>query len=121
VNLVYAEIKRSNILSRVILQSFDVRILQELKKKDASLTISLLVENTSGMEANLNQLGFDPDIYAPEFHLIGPQLVQALGSRNIKLITWTVNEIADMKKMMEMGVKGIITDYPDRLKKLLEK
>lgn len=121
VNLVYAEIKKLNIQSRIIIQSFDVRILQELKKKDASLPISLLVENTFGMETNFKHLGFDPDIYAPEFHLIDEQLVPALRSRNIKLITWTVNEIADMKKMIEMGVKGIITDYPDRLKKLLEK
>lgn len=120
VDLVYTEIKQLDIQSRIIVQSFDVRILRELKKTDASLPISLLVENTSGVEANIKHLGFDPDIYAPEFHLIDVQLVQAVRARDIKLITWTVNEIADMKKMIESGVKGIITDYPDRLRKLLE-
>jgi glycerophosphoryl diester phosphodiesterase len=27
---------------------------------------------------------------------------------------WTVNEVAAMQKMMENGVDGLITDYPDR-------
>jgi glycerophosphoryl diester phosphodiesterase len=29
-------------------------------------------------------------------------------------VVWTVNETADMKRMVELGVDGIITDYPDR-------
>jgi glycerophosphoryl diester phosphodiesterase len=31
-------------------------------------------------------------------------------------VVWTVNEPADMAKMIDMGVHGIITDYPDRLR-----
>ena len=31
-------------------------------------------------------------------------------------MVWTVNEPADMAKMIDMGVHGIITDYPDRLR-----
>jgi glycerophosphoryl diester phosphodiesterase len=120
VRLVYEEIKKLNIQSRIILQSFDVRILRELKKTDASIPISLLVENTEGLEANLEHLEFTPDIYAPEFHLIDEPLVKALKSKNIKLITWTVNEITDMKKMIALGVRGIITDYPDRIKELIK-
>jgi glycerophosphoryl diester phosphodiesterase len=119
VDLVYEEIKKLNILNRVILQSFDTRILRELKKKDASLILSLLVENTNDLQWNLNELGFMPDIYAPEFVLIDEQMVKTLTSKNIKLITWTVNEVPDIKKMIELGVEGIISDYPDRVKKIL--
>lgn len=120
VDLVNAEIKKLQIESRIILQSFDVRILREIRRKDSSIPISLLVENTDSLETNLNHLGFTPEIYAPDFHLIDEELVSALHSRNIKLITWTVNEVSDMKRMVELGVKGIITDYPDRLNKLLK-
>jgi glycerophosphoryl diester phosphodiesterase len=121
VRLVYDEIKKLNIQSQIILQSFDARILRELKKIDTSIPISLLVENAEGLNANLDHLGFTPDIYAPEFYLIDEHLVKMLREKNIKLITWTVNEIADMKKMIDLGVEGIITDYPNRLKSLITK
>lgn len=32
----------------------------------------------------------------------------------MKLIPWTVNEVADMKRLLKQGVDGLITDYPDR-------
>jgi deoxyribodipyrimidine photo-lyase len=60
---IYAEIKKYSIINRTILQSFDVAILQEIRKKDKSITISLLVENTDDLNTNLNSLGFIPDIY----------------------------------------------------------
>lgn len=120
VDFVYAEVKKLQIESRVILQSFDVRILREIKKKDLFIPISLLVENTHSLETNLKNLGFVPEIYAPDFHLINEKLIEALNSRGIKLITWTVNEVSDMKRMIELGVKGIITDYPDRLTNLIK-
>ena len=37
-----------------------------------------------------------------------------------KVNVWTVNESANLKKYHEMGVDGIITDYPHRLKEVLE-
>jgi glycerophosphoryl diester phosphodiesterase len=120
-DLVLAEIKEHDFLPRIILQSFDVRILQELKKKNPAIVISLLVENTDGLILNLQRLGFQPDIYAPEFILVDEELVKALHAKDIKLIPWTVNETADMKKLIAIGVDGIITDYPDKLINLLPK
>jgi glycerophosphoryl diester phosphodiesterase len=119
VDLVYDQLRKLNILSRIILQSFDVRILQQIRKKDPSLPISLLVENTDSLETHLKNLGFTPEIYAPDFHLVTKDLVQTLNSKNIKLITWTVNDSSDMKRLIALGVKGIITDYPNRLHDLL--
>jgi glycerophosphoryl diester phosphodiesterase len=32
---------------------------------------------------------------------------------------WTVNEEEDLSRMLELGVDGILTDYPDRLLRLM--
>jgi len=114
VELVYAEIEKQNIIGRTILQSFDVRILQEIRKKNKEIKMALLVENNFGLKKNLDLLGFLPDIYAPEYILATSELVKKLHSLKIKLIVWTVNEIDEMKKLIAMSVDGIITDYPDR-------
>jgi glycerophosphoryl diester phosphodiesterase len=116
--LVYDHIE--HMLSRITLQSFDVRILQELYQLNPKTRMSLLVENTHSLEKNLNQLGFKPAIYGPEFTLVDPKLIDDLKQQHIGLIPWTVNETEDMKKLIEMGVDGIITDYPDRLIHLIK-
>jgi len=114
VELVYAEVKKQNIIYRINLQSFDVRILQEIKKIDTSISISLLVENEDGFEINMKRLGFVPTTYSPDFNLVTEELVKSVRDKKMKLIPWTVNETKDMKRMIAMGVDGIITDYPDR-------
>ena len=121
VRLLYTELKKQNILNRIIIQSFDVRTLQELRKVDPKIKTSFLVENTTGLKSNLAQLGFDPTIYSPDFNLINDTLVKDLHQKNILLIPWTVDEISDMKRLVNMGVDGIITDYPDRAINLFNK
>jgi glycerophosphoryl diester phosphodiesterase len=39
----------------------------------------------------------------------------------MKVIPWTVNEPDDMRKMLRLGVDGLITDYPNRFNKLVKK
>lgn len=114
VDLLYTQLKKYSILNKTIIQSFDVRTLQELRKIDASVKTSLLVENTDGLSFNLQQLGFKPEVYSPDFTLVDTELVSNLHALNIRLLPWTVNEISDMKKLIDFGVDGFITDFPDR-------
>lgn len=45
--------------------------------------------------------------------------IEAAHSHNLEVHAWTVNERQDMRRLIEMGVDGIMTDYPDRLMQLL--
>lgn len=108
-----AVIKEKNIQNKVIIQSFDVRTLQVLKNMDTTITIALLVENMLGHENNVKALGFVPDIYSPYYELVTPILIEYAEKNHMKVIPWTVNTKAEMQKMIELGVDGIITDFPD--------
>jgi glycerophosphoryl diester phosphodiesterase len=120
VELVYHEIEKYKIIERINLQSFDVRILQEIKKKHPAIQTALLVENEDSLEINLKRLGFIPNTYSPDFYLVDDVLVKNVHKHNMKLIPWTVNEITDIKKMVALGVDGIISDYPDRVIKIIK-
>jgi glycerophosphoryl diester phosphodiesterase len=104
----------SGISDRAIIQSFDVRTLQALRRSNPDIALALLIENNLTPEANLDLLGFIPEIYSPDYALVDEELVAFCKSKDMKLIPWTVNDAAEMKKLISMGVDGIISDYPDK-------
>jgi glycerophosphoryl diester phosphodiesterase len=104
---------------RVVIQSFDFRVLKYWHKKYPQVRLAALVENKKSVETNLKELGFSPSIYSPEFILLKSQrAVTALKKKKIRVIPWTVNKPEDMKRLKAWGVDGIITDYPNRAAEL---
>ena len=113
-DLVYSTIDDLIDWKYVIIQSFDFRVLQYFHEKYPKVTLALLIENELPYEQNLDSLGFKPEIYSCYFKLLTAQTVHDLQNQDIKVIPWTVNEEEDMLHMIEIGVDGLITDYPDR-------
>lgn len=112
--LLYDEILKNHLEKSVMIQSFDVRTLQEFKKFSVNLPLVLLVENRDSVQKNLERLGFKPDVYSPHFSLVDEPLVTHCHENGIKVIPWTVNEVSDMENLKRLGLDGIISDYPDR-------
>ncbi len=114
-DLVLSIIQEKNIEDRIVIQSFDVRTLQQIRKKQPSLTLALLVGNTDSFEKNLDKLGFTPQIYSPHFQLVDQDLIGLAEKKGLSIIPWTVNEPEDIQRMVNLKVDGIISDYPDRV------
>lgn len=112
--LVNDEIVKAKMQKNVIVQSFDERQLQQLKKMNVPYPMAYLVGNKDSAAKNLDKLGFTPDTYAPHFSLLNDGDVEMLKSQGIKIVPWTVNEISDMEKLKKWKLDGVITDYPDR-------
>lgn len=51
--------------------------------------------------------------------IVTPRLVWELARHGIPVHVWTVDEVADMERLLEWGVDGIVTDRPDRLAEVL--
>ena len=114
VEIVHDLIDKKLSWKRVMIQSFDLRILQAWHRRYPETTLVYLVEGDADFNARLEALGFSPAIYSPDFNLLSKDAVAELQSRNIRVIPWTVNEVEDMKRMAEWKVDAIITDYPNR-------
>lgn len=113
-DLVYNLIDQYLPLERVVIQSFDFRVLKYWHEKYPDVRLAALVENTKSVESNLRSLGFNPSVYSPHFKLLTRAAVDHLRSLDIRVIPWTVNEVDDMQRMLQWKVDGFITDYPDR-------
>ena len=121
-DLVYAQIMEQLPPERVIIQSFDFGVLKHWKAqieagKYRKVRLAALVENLKGPEKQLEELGFLPDIYSPYFRLLSQEKIMRLHEKGIKVVPWTVNKADDMNQLIDWGVDGLITDYPNRYKK----
>jgi len=53
------------------------------------------------------------------FDVVTPRFVKGAKDHNMRVQVWTVNEVEEMENLVTQGVNGILTDYPDRLLRLL--
>jgi glycerophosphoryl diester phosphodiesterase len=99
----------------VTIQSFDFRTLTYLHSKYPAVSTAALVEanDPRTFEKQIEELGFTPSIYSPNFQLVTDQLIRTCHNSGMKIIPWTVNETEKFQELRKMGVDGIITDYPD--------
>lgn len=116
IELIMEVVRRKKIENRVIIQSFDIRTLQYLHIKYPKIKTSLLIDEKEDFENNIKALGFKPTIYSPYAILVGKNLVDKCHAQGIKIIPWTVNSIQEIVYFKNLGVDGIITDYPNLMK-----
>lgn len=118
VELIMKIVKAKKLEKRVIIQSFDVRTLQYLHQKYPKIRTSLLIDEKEDFENNIKKLGFLPTIYSPYSVLVGKTLVDKCHALGIKIIPWTINSTKEISYLMNLGVDGIITDYPNLMGQL---
>lgn len=103
---------------RYTIQCFDFRVLRYYHQKFPGIRLVALVENMKGVDGNLKDLGFVPYAYSPYHALLSKKDVETCHEKGMKVVPWTVNDRDRMDKLVNWGVDGIITDYPDRAKGL---
>ncbi|GGF02852.1 glycerophosphodiester phosphodiesterase family protein [Hymenobacter cavernae] len=121
VELVLGEVRTAGVESRTSFISFDKRALQAAREQAPALPLGLLVEDLKPFQQHLQELGFIPALYGPEYPLVDAQLMAEVRAHNMRIVPWTVNEPAAMRALLHLAVDGITTDYPDRLLRLLNR
>ena len=103
---------------RVVIQSFDFRVLKYWHQNHPGVRLAALVDNLKTIEENIGALGFTPAIYSPEYHLMSKEEIRTCQQKKMRVIPWTVNDVKEMEELKAWGVDGIITDYPNRANEL---
>ena len=136
-------LRDAGLTQRATIQSFDWRTLVAMRAIAPEIErVCLTIEDAD--EDNLQHhkpgpspwtAGFDIDevggsaprlvaaagcqVWSPYFRNLNAENLAQSRSLALKVIPWTVNERADMERLIDLGVDGIITDYPDRLRAVL--
>jgi len=118
VKLVVRTIRDSNFFAdNIILQSFDVRIIDVIHQSYPEFKTAFLVDS-GNFQSNMSILKSPSSIYSPYYELVDSLQVKQAHEMGMKVIPWTVNDFKEMQALLEMGVDGLITDYPNLAKAL---
>jgi glycerophosphoryl diester phosphodiesterase len=105
---------------QVLIQSFSAASLQKIHGMNPRLPLIQLLGSRAG---NVIPLLDDISAYAvgigPASRLVTPGVVAAARARGLLVHPYTVNETAQMRRLLGLGVDGMFTDHPDRLAKVL--
>jgi len=136
-------VQDTGIAERATIQSFDWRSLRHVQKVAPAIRTVYLTAEQSWLD-NLERgrpgvspwtAGIDPDdyegsvprtvdaaggaIWSPYFRDLREADLAEAKRLGLRVVVWTVNEPADMRSLIDLGVDGIITDYPDRLRAVM--
>jgi glycerophosphoryl diester phosphodiesterase len=139
--LLLSTIKTENMQGRVTLQSFDWRTLQFAQSVVPGIPTAYLSAQQPWMDniqANAKSSPWTAGLHVSAYNHSVPRMVKAAGGAiwspyfgeitpenlkeaqdlGLKVVVWTVNTEPDMLRMIAIGVDGIISDYPDVLRRV---
>lgn len=136
-------VRDAGLTGRVSIQSFDWRTLVAMRRiapeiervclTAEAITLDTIRRGERGPSPWLAGLDIDDfagsvprlvqaaccQVWSPLYRNAKPDDVAAAKALGLKVLPWTVNERADMERLIALGVDGLITDYPDRLRAVM--
>lgn len=113
-----ASIAGSPMAERIIVSSFDHRLLDELRRADSAVSVAPL--SADGLIAPwryLREAGFEQ--VHPEFaEVADPGMLRGYLDAGLTVRPWIVNDPGRLRYLIEAGVHGVITDHPARARRL---
>jgi glycerophosphoryl diester phosphodiesterase len=136
------EVRAGGMTARTTLQSFDWRTLLVVQREAPEIATSFLTVQQQSLDTILAGHADDSPwtagiryrdhgsvpamvraaggrIWSPYFGDLTPASLREAKSLGLTVLPWTVNERSDMERLVEWGVDGLITDYPDRLREVM--
>lgn len=107
-------LQRENAVEGTVIAAAERHVLTEARTLESGLRTALLAEFVIGP---LDNQGFD--ILGLRYNQANATAVARARQLGYELHVWTVNQPAEMSRMIDMGVDNIITDRPDVLARLL--
>ena len=132
-------IRDAGMAQRVTIQSFDWRTLQLVQKLEPSVpTVYLTFQNANNDTVkdgvwtagySIAEHGSVPrlvkaaggTVWSPNGGAVTEALVREAHALGLKVVPWTINNAAELDRFIAWGVDGLITDYPDRLREVMDK
>lgn len=110
--LVVDTLRGRAISRRVTIQSFRARALVAVHRLDPGIPLAVLVSDPADYDRVVRESG--ADVLSPDFRKLRRRHVERFRARGLRVVPWTVNDPEDIRRAIDWGVDGVISDYPGR-------
>ena len=114
--IIFKETRYSKHLDKIYFMSFDYRILNELFKIMPNSKYIYLSSNKE-FEQDMKLLNFEPFGVGLNYNIINQKTIDFVHNKKQVIYGWTINDEENSKSLTSMGLDGVITDYPNIIKK----
>jgi len=111
-------LERRGLVGETLFSSFYDPVLRRLRDLSPRARIGLLVSRRYPNGALSRAQALGAEALHPERQLVTPRLVEEAHAAGLAVFVFTVDDPADMERLLEMGVDGIFTNFPERLRTL---
>ena len=115
-----AEVRKAGVERRTTIQSFDFRTLAVVQREASVIRTAYLTSGQKGEPVPRMVHEARGAIWSPDFRDLDARARSVARELGLQVIPWTVNNPADIARVLDMKVDGIISDYPDRVREALK-
>ncbi len=112
-----AEVRQAGVEERTTVQAFHWPLLKVVERETSMKTV-YCTEGAGSDPARVHEAG--GKIWSPDFQTLTPPRIAAAREWGQWITVWTVNQPADIARMIDLGVDGMASDYPDRVLEALK-
>lgn len=113
---VLAEVAGRGVLAATLFSSFSDPVLAELRRRAPTARLAALVDPRWPERALERALAVGAEAVNPHFHLATPEFVHSAHQEGLAVFVYTVDDPQHMRELLEIGVDGIFSNCPDRLR-----
>jgi glycerophosphoryl diester phosphodiesterase len=103
---------------RTLISAFDTDSLAKVQDLFPELQLGYIYNRTQDEEARHNA---SIEVVIPQFRLASRELITEVHDEGLKVFAWTVNEENEIERLLDLGVDGIISDYPEKVVAVLSR
>lgn len=97
---------------RTLISAFDTDSLAKVQDLFPELQLGYIYNRTQDEEARHN---CSIEVVIPQFRLASRELITEVHDEGLKVFAWTVNDESEIERLIDLGVDGIISDYPEKV------
>jgi len=105
-------------LASTILSSFHSQTLQKARQIAPEIQLGFIYNRTQDEEIRRN---CPIEFVIPQFRLASRDLIDEVHTEGMKVLAWTVNDVQEASRLLDLGVDGLISDHPEMVRDLLKK
>ena len=112
----FGAVSRGDFLGETVFSSFSAQRMRRLRELSAEARVAVLLDAGDDAYAGIDfALALEAEALHPNRSLVGAELVRDAHASGLAVRVWSVNDPVECRRLVDLGVDGIFTDFPDRL------